>query len=297
MAEVRLLVVDDASFIRDLVKRVVRTKLPGIEVHEAAHGKQALQLLNKTAFDIILCDWEMPEMTGLDVLKWVRAQESYKAVPFIMVTSRIDKEYVVEAVQSGVSDYIGKPFSNEQLLNKLAKVLSKKYDLKALAQRPGGGAAAPAAMSGSQSALLGAKAAPAAKPQGVAAESVSVLTGGTAAAKGTGKKVAASQAPKGLAQLRLPDGSTLRCMIKDINLQEALLVIKVEERNPGVLEQAVVDIEQEGGQQVARVNGFVYSVQAAERSIESTFLSVKIVFVDNDPDKFEALSRFVAQIR
>ncbi|PPC76219.1 two-component system response regulator [Pokkaliibacter plantistimulans] len=289
MADVRLLVVDDASFIRDLVKRVIKSKLPAIEVEEAVNGKRALSLLGKVDFDIVLCDWEMPEMSGLEVLQWMRGQDRCKQVPFIMITSRIDKEYVIQAVQSGVTDYIGKPFSNEQLLNKVAKVLAKKHDLRALARRDD------QPLQAAQGNPLQAQAIQPAKIQGVAADSVNVLTGGKSA--GSGRKVAASNVPKGLAQLRLPDNATVRCVIKDISLQEATLVVKTEERVPKVLESAVVDIEQEGGKQVARVNGFVFSVQASERSASSEFISVKVVFVDNDPEKFEALSHFVAGLR
>ncbi|MDR4168348.1 response regulator, partial [Bacillus paranthracis] len=107
-----MLVVDDATFIRDLVKRVLRTRMPNVQVEEAINGKRAIQILHKQQIDLVLCDWEMPEMSGLEVLQWMRAQDAYQKTPFIMITSRTDKEYVVQAVQAGASDYIGKPFSN-----------------------------------------------------------------------------------------------------------------------------------------------------------------------------------------
>jgi DNA-binding response OmpR family regulator len=125
MAKVSVLVVDDAPFIRDLVKKALRSNFPGLLIEEANNGRKAQQVLSRTAFDLVLCDWEMPELSGLELLKWFRAQPDASKIPFIMVTSRGDKENVVEAIQAGVSDYIGKPFSNEQLIAKVRKALQR----------------------------------------------------------------------------------------------------------------------------------------------------------------------------
>uniref|UniRef100_UPI0028AC4FF8 response regulator n=1 Tax=Pseudomonas sp. TaxID=306 RepID=UPI0028AC4FF8 len=118
MSKVSVLVVDDASFIRDLVKKGLRDHFPGIQLEEAVNGRKAQQLLGRLSVDLILCDWEMPEMSGLELLTWCREQDNLKTTPFIMVTSRGDKDNVVQAIQAGVSDYIGKPFSNDQLITK-----------------------------------------------------------------------------------------------------------------------------------------------------------------------------------
>ncbi|RMR60163.1 Response regulator, partial [Pseudomonas cichorii] len=132
MSKVSVLVVDDATFIRDLVKKGLRNYFPGIHTEDAVNGRKAQALLVRETFDLILCDWEMPEMSGLELLAWCREQDSYlKTVPFIMVTSRGDKENVVQAIQAGVTDFVGKPFTNEQLLTKVKKALAKvgKLDL------------------------------------------------------------------------------------------------------------------------------------------------------------------------
>lgn len=132
MSKVSVLVVDDATFIRDLVKKGLRDHFPGIQLEEAVNGRKAQQLLNRQAVDLILCDWEMPEMSGLELLSWCRGEEAHKGTPFIMVTSRGDKENVVQAIQAGVSDYIGKPFSNDQLVTKVKKALSRTGKLAQL---------------------------------------------------------------------------------------------------------------------------------------------------------------------
>ncbi|HLD66684.1 MAG TPA: response regulator, partial [Pseudomonas sp.] len=133
MSKVSVLVVDDATFIRDLVKKGLRDHFPGIQIEEAINGRKAQQFLGRQSVDLILCDWEMPELSGLELLTWCREQDALKSVPFIMVTSRGDKDNVVQAIQAGVSDFIGKPFSTEQLVTKVRKALSRIGKMQALA--------------------------------------------------------------------------------------------------------------------------------------------------------------------
>ncbi len=132
MSKISVLVVDDAAFIRDLVKKCLRNYFPGIRTEDAVNGKKAQAMLAKEAFDLVLCDWEMPEMSGLELLTWCREQDNLKTMPFVMVTSRGDKENVVQAIQAGVSGYVSKPFTNEQLLTKVKQALNKVGKLDAL---------------------------------------------------------------------------------------------------------------------------------------------------------------------
>ncbi|WP_286902892.1 response regulator, partial [Pseudomonas sp. UBA2628] len=125
MSKVNVLVVDDAPFIRDLVRKCLRSAFPGMAIDDAVNGRKAMAMLAKEAFDLVLCDWEMPEMSGLELLTWCRQQPALKHLQFIMVTSRGDKENVIQAIQAGVSDFVGKPFTNEQLLTKVKKALTK----------------------------------------------------------------------------------------------------------------------------------------------------------------------------
>lgn len=132
MSKVNVLVVDDAPFIRDLVRKCLRNAFPGMVIEDAVNGRKAMAMLAKESFDLVLCDWEMPEMSGLELLTWCRQQEAMKQLQFIMVTSRGDKENVIQAIQAGVSDFVGKPFTNEQLLTKVKKALSKIGKLESL---------------------------------------------------------------------------------------------------------------------------------------------------------------------
>nr|WP_024306290.1 response regulator [Pseudomonas sp. P818] len=291
MSKVSVLVVDDATFIRDLVKKGLRDNFPGVQIEEAINGRKAQQMLSRQAIDLILCDWEMPEMSGLELLTWCREQDNLKTTPFIMVTSRGDKENVVQAIQAGVSDFIGKPFSNEQLVTKVKKALSRSGKLQALA------ASAPPKMLSSG---------------GFANDSLAALTGGKAevvkpsaptpapaaapAPSAAPAPAAASKAPagRGQGQLRLPNGS-MACVIKALSLKEALLVVKRTEQLPQVLESAVLDLEQGEAAETARLNGYLHAVAAFEPKPDSEWLQLTFRFVDRDPQKLDYLSRLIAR--
>lgn len=291
MSKVSVLVVDDATFIRDLVKKGLRDNFPGVQIEEAINGRKAQQMLSRQVVDLILCDWEMPEMSGLELLTWCREQDNLKTTPFIMVTSRGDKENVVQAIQAGVSDYIGKPFSNEQLVTKVKKALQRAGKLQAL-------------MSGAPPKML--------STGGFANDSLAALTGGKAevvkpsaptsapaapaAPSAAPAPAAASKSPagRGQGQLRLPSGS-MACVIKALSLKEALLVVKRTEQLPQVLESAVLDLEQGEAAETARLNGYLHSVAAFEPKPDSEWLQLTFRFVDRDPQKLDYLSRLIAR--
>ena len=292
MSKVSVLVVDDATFIRDLVKKGLRDHFPGVQIEEAINGRKAQQLLSRQEVDLILCDWEMPEMSGLELLTWCREQDNLKTTPFIMVTSRGDKENVVQAIQAGVSDYIGKPFSNEQLVTKVKKALSRSGKLQAMTA----GTAPKMLSSGafandSLAALTGGKA-EVVKPRAPAVAAAPAAVPSAQAAQPT----AAAKAPggRGQGQLRLPAGS-MACVIKALSLKEALLVVKRSEVLPQVLESAVLDLEQGEAAETARLNGYLHAVAAFEPKPDSEWLQLTFRFVDCDPQKLDYLSRLIAR--
>ncbi|HWR79599.1 MAG TPA: response regulator [Pseudomonas sp.] len=289
MSKVSVLVVDDATFIRDLVKKGLRDHFPGIQLEEAVNGRKAQQLLTRQTVDLILCDWEMPEMSGLELLTWARAQDNLKTTPFIMVTSRGDKENVVQAIQAGVSDYIGKPFSNEQLVTKVKKALSRSGKLAELvASAPPKILSSGGIANDSLAALTGGKAEvikPAATPAATAAAAQRPAPAATKTAAPSGR---------GQGQLRLPGGS-MDCVIKALSLKDAQLVVRYADLLPQVLESAVLDLEQGEGGEVARLNGYLHSVSALEPRPDSEWLQLNFRFVDKDPQKLDYLSRLIAR--
>ncbi|WIE50504.1 response regulator [Pseudomonas sp. GM17] len=309
MSKVSVLVVDDASFIRDLVKKCLRNYFPGINIEDAINGRKAQALLAREAFDLVLCDWEMPEMSGLELLTWCRGQEAMKAMPFIMVTSRGDKENVVQAIQAGVSGYVSKPFTNEQLLTKVKQALNKVGKLDTLMN------SAPTKMNSafgndSLSALTGGKAevigaAPAAAAVNPFAKPAVVSAPAPAAAPSRGllnsppvkapaPAAAASAGGRGQGQLRLPNG-TQQCVIKALSIKEALLVVKRTDTLPQVLDSAVLDLEQGDNAEVARLNGYLHAVVAYEPKPDSEWLQLTFRFVDQDAQKLDYISRLIAR--
>ena len=309
MSKISVLVVDDAPFIRDLMKKSLRNHFPGIQIEEAVNGRKAQQMLGKQTFDLILCDWEMPELSGLELLSWCREQDSLKSTPFVMVTSRGDKENVVQAIQAGVSDFVGKPFSSEQLIGKVTKALSRSGKLSQSMAAPAKATAANPFANDSLSALTGGSKSPApAAANPFANNSLSALTGGNPAAvtPAPARAVAApAKAPKpaaatatpsgrGQGQLRLP-GGMLSCVIKGLSLKDAVLVVKRGELLPQILESAVLDLEQGDGGEVARLNGYLHAIAAFEQSPDSEWLQVTFRFVDRDPQKLDYLSRLIAR--
>ncbi|UVL40402.1 response regulator [Pseudomonas sp. B21-040] len=289
MSKISILVVDDAAFIRDLVKKCLRNYFPGIRTEDAINGKKAQAMLAREAFDLVLCDWEMPEMSGLELLTWCREQDNLKTMPFVMVTSRGDKENVVQAIQAGVSGYVSKPFTNEQLLTKVKQALNKVGKLDALMS------GAPTKMNSafgndSLSALTGGKAAVVA-PTPAAAPSKGLLNSPPVKAPATS---AAPAGGRGQGQLRLPSGIQ-QCVIKALSIKEALLVIKRTDTLPQILDSAVLDLEQGENAEIARLNGYLHAVVAHEPKPDSDWLQLTFRFVDQDAQKLDYISRLIAR--
>ena len=118
----RVLVIDDFATMRKIEKNILG-QLGIKNVDEADDGSTALPKLKANKYDVVLLDWNMPNMTGLELLKAMRAEDSLKTVPVIMVTAEALKDNVVAAAQAGVNDYVVKPFNAATLEEKLRKVL------------------------------------------------------------------------------------------------------------------------------------------------------------------------------
>ena len=118
----KILVVDDFPTMRRIVKTLFRQN--GFENFvEAEDGAKAYETLKKVpGIEFICSDWNMPNMTGLEFLKAVRADPNFKHLPFLMITAEAEKENIIEAVKNGVSNYVVKPFTGQTLAEKLAKI-------------------------------------------------------------------------------------------------------------------------------------------------------------------------------
>ena len=114
----RALVIDDSRATRTIISNML--KEIGFQVFEAGHGQEALDFLKRTGpTDIMLVDWNMPEMNGYDFLCAVRATPAYQRVPLMMVTSETEISQMAKALQAGANEYIMKPFTKEEMVLKL----------------------------------------------------------------------------------------------------------------------------------------------------------------------------------
>ncbi len=117
----KILIVDDFATMRRIVKNIL-TQLGFKNFIEADDGSVAWEILQKEPVDFIVSDWNMPKMTGIELLKKVRASDKFKDIPFLMVTAEAQKDNIIEAVKAKVSNYIVKPFTPEVLSEKINKI-------------------------------------------------------------------------------------------------------------------------------------------------------------------------------
>ena len=117
----KILIVDDFSTMRRIVRNILK-QLSFNNVDEAEDGDIALEKLRSGSFDFVITDWNMPNMTGLELLKTIRSDEMLKDLPVLLITAEAEKENVVLAAQAGVNDYIVKPFTGDVLQQKINKI-------------------------------------------------------------------------------------------------------------------------------------------------------------------------------
>ena len=122
--KMKILVIDDFSTMRRIVKNILK-QLGFENIEEAEDGVQAYSKLQNGGFGFVVSDWNMPNMDGIELLRKVRSDPALKDIPFLMVTAEAEKEKVVEAIKSGVNNYIVKPFTAEVLKEKMDKIFEK----------------------------------------------------------------------------------------------------------------------------------------------------------------------------
>ncbi len=122
--KIKILIADDTSSMRNVIKGVL-IKAGFTNFDEAENGKVVLQKLSEDRFHLVVCDWDMPVMDGLAVLRDMRADESLYKIPFILVTAIADAQKVVSAIEQGVDDYIIKPLKPDDFIHRVTDVLKR----------------------------------------------------------------------------------------------------------------------------------------------------------------------------
>ena len=120
----KVLIVDDYQTMLRILRNLLK-QLEFLNVEEAKDGSTALALLRKEKFGLVISDWNMEPMTGIQLLREVRADPALKSIPFIKITAESKSENVITAKEAGVSNYIVKPFNSETLKSKLVSVLGE----------------------------------------------------------------------------------------------------------------------------------------------------------------------------
>ena len=123
-SDIKFLVVDDFSTMRRIVRGLLK-EMNCLNVEEAEDGAVALQMLKQSRYDFVISDINMPNMTGFDLLKAIKSDDSLKHLPVLMVTAEARKEDIVLAAQSGAAGYVVKPFTKATLEEKVQKILQK----------------------------------------------------------------------------------------------------------------------------------------------------------------------------
>lgn len=120
----KILIVDDFSTMRRIIKNLLRD-LGFTNTYEADHGTTALPMLKNGSFDFLITDWNMPGMSGIDLLSYVRADDRIKHLPVLIVTAEAKREQIIKAAQAGVNGYVIKPFTAQVLKGKIEKIFER----------------------------------------------------------------------------------------------------------------------------------------------------------------------------
>ncbi len=123
-SNIKILVVDDFATMRRIVKGLLQ-ELGYHQIQDAEDGAAALVKIKSERFDLVVTDWNMPVMTGLELLRAIRAEPTLKTTPVLMVTAENNREQIIEAARSGVSGYIIKPFTAVTLREKLTRIFER----------------------------------------------------------------------------------------------------------------------------------------------------------------------------
>lgn len=131
---ISILIADDQEIMRTALSRILTQQ--GHRVTAVRNGMEAWAVLGKIRVDLVICDWNMPQMTGQDLLERIRASDALKALPFFMLTGDTTPSKVQDAIRTGVNDFIVKPFSANVLEDKIARILSNKKTSESNAPHP-----------------------------------------------------------------------------------------------------------------------------------------------------------------
>ncbi len=293
MKKIRVLIVDEKAFVRDAMKRSLRRFLRDVETHDALSGQRAISALRTNRIDLILCQWDMQEMTGAELLRWVRDSEHHKTIPFIVMSDTMERNMVTTAAEGGASDFLQKPFSPDEVQKKVVK------QLKRIGYNPKNNRNAGAGKTSAD--LLTGGAAVASAQKAATPVTGADITATKTASKPPAAKTPANAAPKnggfsGSAQLEF-ENYAMMCDLKDLSLAGFSGIIQRPNDDilPTIFNQATAEIMDNKGDSLGRFQVFVAAIHAFEPKLDADRLRINLRFTTNEPEQFEALSKAIAK--
>ncbi|VUD69113.1 Chemotaxis protein CheY [Thalassocella blandensis] len=290
---IRILVVDEAAFVRDSLKKALRSFLPDVDVFDAANGSRALPILRGNKIDLTLSDWDLPEMSGQELLQWTRDSEEYKKMPFIVVSGTGDRELVMKAIESGANDFMAKPFSPDELQKKVVKQLAK-IGYRPKVKNNGASSSLEALQAGVRKPQMmkprtiksGAEALMTKKAAKPASSSADILTGGSRSKKGFNGSALLT-----IGQVRC------KCAVHDISLTAAQLITERPPKLFQLFENGKIEIADDKTHIIATLNVYVHMMQASEPRPDASKMQLVVRYINNPPEAMEALSKHIAKNR
>jgi two-component system chemotaxis response regulator CheY len=125
--ETKILIVDDFATMRRII-RITLNSLGCMNIDEADDGDTALPMLRSESYGLVITDWNMPGMPGIDLLQMIRSDKALLNIPVLMITAESKRELIVQAIEAGVNDYLVKPFHRDALIKKVSRLIASKSD-------------------------------------------------------------------------------------------------------------------------------------------------------------------------
>lgn len=292
--KIRVLVVDEAAFVRDSLKRVLRQFLKNVEVFDAVNGKRAMPLMHGNKMTLIISSWDMPEMSGDEFLAWVRSQENFAKTPFIVMADGGDRKSVEAAVKAGANDFLAKPFTPDEVQKRIVKQLTRIGVMKKPPSNPHDSGGSLGALTGGSGAAAKAKTQKKREVKSAAGFGLPAATAKPKASKPSDK----SGNFDGTAQLNF-EGYSIKCKIRELSLTgvNGLIQRTSKEEMPHIFDTAAADIANSADESIGNFNVYVHSLQASDHNPNAKTMRITLRFANNSPDQFEPLSKAIARGR
>ncbi len=124
METTKILIADDASTVRNFISFAINKNFNNVETDTVSNGRDAMAKMEIEKYNLILCDWNMPHISGIEILEWVRNHPKLKSTPFVLITANNERDSILEATKLGADAYILKPLTVDSLIDKISSLIN-----------------------------------------------------------------------------------------------------------------------------------------------------------------------------